>query len=336
MAEILIVYSTVDGHTRKIALKLREWLEQPGHSVTLVAIEDVALIDLRRFAAIVIGASIRYGKHRPQVQAFIADHLALLQARPSAFFSVNAVARKPERRTPETNPYVHRFLQQISWQPRLCAVFGGKIDYPRYNVFDRSLIRLIMWMTGGPTDPRTVVEFTDWEAVELFARDLQTLLAGANPPALEEPGAPHEQILNFRQMSADMATSGQPDANQFAHIAAEGYQVVINLAMPDSSNALHDEGYLVTLQGMRYIHIPVSWEAPQLRDFEDFCTLVQALSGQRLWVHCALNMRVSCFVYLYRRRLLGEPEEQAHKAMQGIWEPEGVWADFVQKILTAA
>jgi menaquinone-dependent protoporphyrinogen oxidase len=25
-----------------------------------------------------------------------------------------------------------------------------------------------MWMTGGPTDPKAVVEFTDWGKVEAF------------------------------------------------------------------------------------------------------------------------------------------------------------------------
>jgi menaquinone-dependent protoporphyrinogen oxidase len=32
------------------------------------------------------------------------------------------------------------------------------------------MIRFIMWMTHGPTDPTAVVEFTDWEQVEAFGR----------------------------------------------------------------------------------------------------------------------------------------------------------------------
>ena len=38
------------------------------------------------------------------------------------------------------------------------------------GAFDRTMIRLIMWMTKGPTDPTLTVEFTDWDKVDEFAR----------------------------------------------------------------------------------------------------------------------------------------------------------------------
>ncbi|MFA7386871.1 MAG: flavodoxin domain-containing protein, partial [Thiohalobacteraceae bacterium] len=64
-----------------------------------------------------------------------------------------------------TNPYLRKFLRQIAWHPRELAVFAGRLDYPRYGFIDRSMIRLIMWMTKGPTDPETVVEFTNCQRV---------------------------------------------------------------------------------------------------------------------------------------------------------------------------
>jgi menaquinone-dependent protoporphyrinogen oxidase len=88
---------------------------------------------------------------------------------------VNIVARKPEKNTPATNPYLIKFLRQISWQPKLLGVFAGKLDYPRYGVFDRFMIRLIMRMTQGPTDPKAVIDFTDWLQVEAFARSVDAL-----------------------------------------------------------------------------------------------------------------------------------------------------------------
>lgn len=92
-----------------------------------------------------------------------------------AFFSISIVARKPEKNRPETNPYLGRFLARIRWRPRLVAVFAGRLDYPRYRPLDRLAIRLIMLMTGGPTDPRAVVEFTDWGEVEAFGRRVAAL-----------------------------------------------------------------------------------------------------------------------------------------------------------------
>ena len=169
MASVLIAYSTVDGHTRHICERIAGIVRQAGHDVELTAIDDGPAVDLAAFDKIVIGASIRYGKHRPQVADLINANQAILEDRPSAFFSVNVVARKPEKNQPETNPYLQKFLRQISWRPRHMAVFAGKIDYPRYTFWDRLAIRFIMWMTKGPTDPTSVVEFTDWEKVDEFA-----------------------------------------------------------------------------------------------------------------------------------------------------------------------
>ena len=172
MSKILILYSTVDGHTRKICERLREVLEAARQQVVLASLDDRTEIALEPFDKVVIGASIRHGKHRPSVAAFLRTHRAALQSKPNAFFSVNIVARKPNKSTPETNPYVRKLLQQIAWRPRLLAVFAGKLDYPRYGFWDRQIIRFIMLLTRGPTDPRSVVEFTDWKQVDQFGRML--------------------------------------------------------------------------------------------------------------------------------------------------------------------
>lgn len=126
------------------------------------SINDESGVDLRPFDKIVLGASIRYGKHSKQVYGFIERNEQILDSKPNAFFSVNVVARKPEKNKPETNPYLKKFLNQISWHPKELAVFAGKIDYQKYRFWDRLMIRLIMLMTNGPTDPHTVAEFTDW------------------------------------------------------------------------------------------------------------------------------------------------------------------------------
>lgn len=172
MASVIMVYSTTDGHTLKICKRVQDLIEEQGHAVTITELKPGADIDLRPYDRVVIGASIRYGKHRPEVADFIERNVESLRSKPSAFFSVNAVARKPEKRDPETNPYVRKFLQRISWQPPLVGVFGGKIDYPKYDFVDKMMIRFIMWMTKGPTDPNSVTEFTDWDAVDAFARKL--------------------------------------------------------------------------------------------------------------------------------------------------------------------
>ncbi len=170
MARILIVFSSTDGHTIKICDRLKQVIERNAHQVTTVSVKDFRQADLPAFDKIVLGASIRYGKHSKLVFDFISSNLDLLESKSNAFFSVNIVARKPEKNRPETNPYMRKFLRQIAWRPKELAVFAGKLDYPKYGFFDRLMIRFIMLITKGPTDPATVVEFTDWQQVEAFGQ----------------------------------------------------------------------------------------------------------------------------------------------------------------------
>ena len=168
MPHVLLLYSTIDGHTRGICERMSQTLDASGSRATVQEITPSSSVDLAAFDAVVIGASIRYGKHRPEVTKFINANIATLQAMPAAFFSVNAVARKPEKKTPETNVYVRKFLQTIEWKPELVGIFAGRIDYPSYGLFDKYMIRLIMWITKGPTDLSRSYEFTDWDDVAAF------------------------------------------------------------------------------------------------------------------------------------------------------------------------
>lgn len=170
MAKVLILYSTTDGHTIEICKRIKQTVESNGDEVKLADLKDGAGLQAGTFDKIVIGASIRYGKHQPLVSKFIADHQEILEAHPNAFFSVNVVARKPEKNTPETNPYLQKFLRKISWQPQNLGVFAGKIDYPNLGFVDKNMIRFILWMGKGPTDPTVAVEFTDWGKVEEFGQ----------------------------------------------------------------------------------------------------------------------------------------------------------------------
>ncbi|MCS6129220.1 menaquinone-dependent protoporphyrinogen IX dehydrogenase [Shewanella baltica] len=166
--QTLIIYSTIDGQTLAICQKMKTIAEQAGEQVALVTLEQADALSLADFDKVLIGASIRYGKHRPELYQFVNRHHAVLDTKINGFFTVNVVARKPLKNTPETNPYMQKFLQLSLWQPQQLEVFAGKIDYPKYGFFDRTMIRFIMWMTKGPTDITGTFEFTDWEKVDAF------------------------------------------------------------------------------------------------------------------------------------------------------------------------
>ena len=175
IANILLLYSSTDGHTRKISLKLKQIIKQSRHQVTVIPIEDVATIDISAFDKIVIGASVRYGKHSSLIVDFIESNRERLETRPNAFFSVNVVARKAEKKDPENNPYLQKFLKRLSWEPKHLEVIAGKIDYPSYRFIDRLMIQMIMWMTKGPTDANAVIEYTDWDQVEKFGNKISAM-----------------------------------------------------------------------------------------------------------------------------------------------------------------
>jgi menaquinone-dependent protoporphyrinogen oxidase len=173
MKSTLIIYSTTDGQTLEICNKIFSKLNV-SESSQVIHISKVEGLDLNQFDKIIIGASIRYGKHKPELYEFIKKNVACLEAKENAFFSVNVVARKPEKNMPETNPYMQKFLELSPWSPKKLAVFAGKIDYPKYKFVDKHMIRLIMWITKGPTDIKNTYEFTDWNHVDEFSKQLNT------------------------------------------------------------------------------------------------------------------------------------------------------------------
>ena len=129
--------------------------------------------NLDDYKTIIVGASIRYGKYRNEVYNFINENSLLLESKKNAFFSVNVVARKPEKNSPDTNPYVIKFLAKINWKPKNIEVFAGRIDYPKYKFIDKYTIKFIMWITKGPTDTSQSYEFTDWQEIDAFAEEIK-------------------------------------------------------------------------------------------------------------------------------------------------------------------
>lgn len=143
------------------------------------------------------------------------------------------------------------------------------------------------------------------------------------------------QIYNFLQLSDSVATGGQPTAEQFGDIAESGYQLVINLALSNSSNAIAREREIVEALGMQYIHIPVIWERPVLEDFQQFSDAIAANTAQKVFVHCAANKRVSAFMYLYRRLHQQTEAETAKRDLYRIWQPNETWQNFIDGVLAA-
>lgn len=140
-----------------------------------------------------------------------------------------------------------------------------------------------------------------------------------------------KEIFNHIQMTEDIGTSGQPSREQLAQIADANFKTVINLAMPDSDNAIPDEGKVVTTLGMQYIHIPVPFDKPDAAHLKTFIGMMRALEGEKVWVHCVVNARVSAFMYQYLRFEKGYDADSAKNEILKSWEPkmDDVWKRFM-------
>ncbi len=99
--------------------------------------------------------------------------------------------------------------------------------------------------------------------------------------------------------------------------------------MPNSDEAIPEEGNIVTSLGMTYVHIPVPFDAPSAEHLRQFINVMEAISNQRVWVHCVVNYRVSAFLYQYQRLVHGLPDQEAKKVMLKSWEPDEVWQRFM-------
>ena len=139
-------------------------------------------------------------------------------------------------------------------------------------------------------------------------------------------------IFNFIQLDERVATSGQPTEAQFGLVKDAGYTTVINLAPKSHENALGNEDEILEAMGIRYIHLPVVFTNPKRGDFDRFIDAFESCDDDRIWVHCAANMRVSAFFFKYRTERLGWSLDEAKSDLHRIWEPaklNRVWQEFI-------
>ncbi|MFI5023446.1 MAG: menaquinone-dependent protoporphyrinogen IX dehydrogenase [Alphaproteobacteria bacterium] len=174
---MLLFYATRDGQSRRIAAHIAARLAEYGICAQPLDLAGAfpAAADLAAAPLIVVVAAVRYGRHLPEAERLFATHRELLARAPLVFVSVNLAARKAGKESGAGHRYLRKLLARHRLKPALAAAVAGRLDYPHYRWLDRQIIRLIMKMTGGPTDPQSCVEFTSWEAVDQIASRIAAL-----------------------------------------------------------------------------------------------------------------------------------------------------------------
>jgi protein tyrosine phosphatase (PTP) superfamily phosphohydrolase (DUF442 family) len=147
---------------------------------------------------------------------------------------------------------------------------------------------------------------------------------------LHAPGVSLAEIRNFVAVNDWLATAGQPSEAELADVAASGFAVVVNLGLLDPRYCLADEAGTTARLGLAYHHVPVDFKAPRVEDFVRFEQVMTEAAGKRIFVHCAANYRVSCFIALYGERHLGWSSERALAHVHTVWAPDETWRDFMR------
>lgn len=176
-SRIVIVYGTTDGQTARIAARIGEVLRDSGYQVELADARG-PVPQLAGAAAVLVGASLRYGHYQRSVERFAREHRAALEALPNAFFALSLSAARPNPRAQaEVQKSIDRFAQKTGWTPRQRAPMAGALTWTRYGPFTRLILLLLLKMLKATeTDTSRDYEMTDWDAVARFARDFAASL----------------------------------------------------------------------------------------------------------------------------------------------------------------
>jgi menaquinone-dependent protoporphyrinogen oxidase len=179
---VLLLYASTHGHTAKIAARIAEGLRAGGvQQVDVRDAVEAGPIDPASYDAIVAGGSLHGGHHQEELVEWVKAHGAALAERPSAFFSVSLTAADDSREAREaTQRCIDEFLAETEWRPERSVAVAGALQYREYNVFTRTLMRLMMRRGGHPTDTSRDYDYTDWDAVERFGREFAALV-GSSP-----------------------------------------------------------------------------------------------------------------------------------------------------------
>jgi menaquinone-dependent protoporphyrinogen oxidase len=183
MSRVLILFATIDGQTARIAGRMADLLRAKGHLVeTRAARAADAADDAGSFDGVIVGGGIRYGKYAKYLAPTVERCVKPLDC-PTAFFSVCLSADGPGAKPMTAQGYIEEFLNDTGWQPSMVESFGGALLYQRYDAFTRFMMRMIVRFAGGETDASRDYEYTNWKAVERFARDFEVRLEVARDSA---------------------------------------------------------------------------------------------------------------------------------------------------------
>jgi menaquinone-dependent protoporphyrinogen oxidase len=187
VATILTVFGTGEGQTAKIADSITREFSARGHEATAVNVAEIdPELDLDEFDAVLIGASVHYGRQQKSIKKWVNTNRDVLVKKPNGFFQVSgASGAKNDEGLAEATGYVDKFIHATSWRPDSIALFGGALRFSEYGFLKRALLKFIVRNQEFETDESGDAELTDWEAVVSFAGEFAVFVEEQLGEAIE-------------------------------------------------------------------------------------------------------------------------------------------------------
>ncbi len=184
MSKVLILYASERGRTREIAERIGGAFRGRGHVVDVVDATRSEAPDPRAYDAVVLGSALHAVRHARSIEAYARRYAVALEGRPTAFFTVSlsAASTRPDGRADAVRAQ-QAFLDAVHLEPSRRASFGGSLDYTKYNVVLRYVMKRISASHGGPVDTRRDHDLTDWSEIDRFAAEI----AGDLEPPVAQP-----------------------------------------------------------------------------------------------------------------------------------------------------
>lgn len=185
MAEVLIVYATELGHTRRIAERVAAEMRSAGHRPTVASTD--AAPPPGSFDAVIVGAAVRASAFIPPIERYTREHAGPMGHRPSGLFSVCAPDDHDDRACRDAlDAYLRDLQHDTGWHPDVIASFAGVRPYTHIGVAHQ-----VLGTEAGAMDD-SEPGATDWDAVSGFVEALLHHLQraqGARPVSSARPAS---------------------------------------------------------------------------------------------------------------------------------------------------
>ena len=163
--EILIVYETVEGQTRKIVEFFEERIRSAGHAVRLFNTQDkLGEVSFDGVDKVILAAPVHERRHPKGFEVFVSTSRDALKARQTLLISVGLKAAFPEGQE-EAQDYLTEMKMRTDFEPDREVLAAGAVRTSSYSYFESQVVQDVVLGDRQVDLIDGVREFTDWDAL---------------------------------------------------------------------------------------------------------------------------------------------------------------------------